>query len=205
MYILKIYLKRIHTALRSRSYPAFALALTLLCLSLPLTGCGNSSAGNIHDEPGSVVRNTSENSNIIYERSLDSDSQKGLKRNPDLYTHHLDIDGVYTSKEDVMNYLIQYGTLPFNFITKKEARMLGWPGGYLDPYAPGKCIGGDRFSNYEGNLPLDFDITYHECDIDTLGKKSRGAKRIVYSDDGRIYYTDDHYNTFTLLYEEGDK
>ena len=106
----------------------------------------------------------------------------------------------YTTKEDVALYIHTYGCLPDNFITKNEARKLGWEGGSLEPYAPGKCIGGDRFGNYEGLLPEDRDYT--ECDIDTLGAKSRGAKRIVFSDDGLIYYTEDHYESFELLYGE---
>lgn len=109
-------------------------------------------------------------------------------------------DGVYTSKEDVALYLHLYGELPQNFITKKEARVLGWEGGSLEPYAPGKCIGGSAFGNYEELLPTD--RTYRECDIDTLGASSRGAKRLVYSDDGLIYYTGDHYGSFELLYGE---
>lgn len=113
----------------------------------------------------------------------------------------LDPDGSYTTCEDVALYLETYGELPDNFITKKEARELGWEGGSLEPYAPGKCIGGDKFGNYEGLLPKDGGRTYKECDIDTLGAKSRGAKRIVYSNDGLIYYTEDHYESFTLLYE----
>lgn len=117
----------------------------------------------------------------------------------------LDPNGVYTSKEDVALYIHQYGKLPANFITKKEAEKLGWPGGSLEPYAPGKCIGGSRFGNYEGSLPEKEGRTYTECDIDTLGAKSRGAKRIVFSNDGLIYYTEDHYETFVLLYgEEND-
>jgi len=111
-------------------------------------------------------------------------------------------DGSYTAKEDVALYLLQYGHLPDNFITKKEARALGWPGGSLEPYAPGKCIGGDRFGNYEGLLPEADGRTYTECDIDTLGAGSRGAKRLVFSNDGLIYYTGDHYESFTLLYGE---
>lgn len=109
-------------------------------------------------------------------------------------------EGSYTSKEDVALYLHLYGRLPGNFITKNEARELGWEGGGLEPYAPGKCIGGDRFGNYEGRLPEG--KRYTECDIDTLGAKNRGSKRIVFSDDGCIYYTDDHYESFTLLYGE---
>ena len=109
----------------------------------------------------------------------------------------IDENGSYTTRDDVALYIHVYGKLPSNFITKKEAEKLGWTGGSLEPYAPGKCIGGGRFGNYEGVLPQG---NYKECDIDTLGKKSRGAKRIVYSDDGRIYYTADHYESFTQLY-----
>lgn len=113
----------------------------------------------------------------------------------------LDEFGTYTSMEDVALYLYLYHKLPGNFITKKEAQALGWPGGYLEPYAPGKCIGGDRFGNYEGLLPTNH--KYTECDIDTLGAKSRGAKRIVFSNDySLIYYTDNHYESFTLVYGE---
>jgi len=114
-------------------------------------------------------------------------------------------NGSYTSKEDVALYIHLYGHLPDNFITKKEAQDLGWPGGSLEPYAPGMCIGGSRFGNYEGLLPEAEGRSYTECDIDTLGARSRGAKRIVFSNDGLVYYTEDHYESFELLYgEEGD-
>ena len=109
-------------------------------------------------------------------------------------------DGIYTSKEDVALYIHTYGCLPANFMTKNEARELGWEGGSLEEYAPGMCIGGDRFGNYEGLLPEDRDYT--ECDIDTLGADKRGSKRIVFSDDGLIFYTEDHYESFELLYGE---
>ena len=111
-------------------------------------------------------------------------------------------DGVYTTKDDVALYLHTYGHLPSNFITKKEAEKLGWSGGSLEPYAPGKCIGGSHFGNYEGILPKKDGRSYTECDIDTLGADKRGAKRIVFSNDGLIYYTEDHYETFELLYGE---
>ncbi len=112
----------------------------------------------------------------------------------------LEEDGVYTSAEDVALYLHTYNHLPDNFITKDEARALGWSGGSLEPYAPGMCIGGDWFGNYEGLLPRARGRTYSECDINTLGARSRGAERIIWSNDGLIYYTDDHYESFTLLY-----
>jgi len=114
----------------------------------------------------------------------------------------IDEFGTYTSKEDVALYIHVYERLPDNFITKGEARDLGWEGGGLEPYAPGCCIGGDRFGNREGLLPEADGRYYTECDIDTLGASSRGAKRIVFSNDGLIYYTDDHYESFELLYGE---
>ncbi len=114
----------------------------------------------------------------------------------------LDYDGVYTSAEDVAAYLWEFGELPSNFITKSEARDLGWEGGSLEPYAPGCCIGGDKFGNYEGLLPEADGRRYYECDINTLGAKSRGAERLVFSNDGLIYYTADHYESFELLYGE---
>ncbi|MBQ4426255.1 MAG: ribonuclease [Oscillospiraceae bacterium] len=109
----------------------------------------------------------------------------------------IDENGSYDGKDDVALYIHTYGRLPANFITKKEARSLGWEGGSVEKYAPGKCIGGDYFGNYEGALP---DGDYRECDINTLGKSSRGAERIIYATDGRIYYTGDHYESFELLY-----
>ena len=112
----------------------------------------------------------------------------------------IDRDGSYTTAEDVALYIYTYGELPSNFMTKNEARDLGWEGGSLEPYAPGMCIGGDWYGNYEGMLPETNGREYHECDINTLGASSRGAERIVFSNDGLIYYTPDHYETFTLMY-----
>lgn len=114
----------------------------------------------------------------------------------------LDEEGWYTGKEEVALYLMQYGSLPGNYMTKSDAQALGWEGGSLETFAPGKAIGGDRFGNYEGSLPEEDGRTYTECDIDTQGTEDRGAKRIVFSNDGLIFYTDDHYETFTLIQGE---
>ena len=114
----------------------------------------------------------------------------------------LDEDGTYNSKDDVSLYLHLYDRLPSNYITTGEARDLGWSGGSVEAYAPGRAIGGDRFGNREGLLPKADGRTYYECDIDTIGKTSRGAKRIIFSNDGLIYYTEDHYESFTQLYGE---
>ena len=128
------------------------------------------------------------------DKKKDSKDQKKEEKEPEL-----DEDGVYDSKEDVALYIQTFGHLPSNYITKKEARAEGWEGGSLEKFCPGKCIGGDYYGNYESLLPKARGREYHECDIDTLGERSRGAKRLVFSNDGLIYYTDDHYESFTFL------
>lgn len=111
-------------------------------------------------------------------------------------------DGYYTSKEDVSLYLVTYHRLPNNYITKDEAELLGWDNdkGNLWEVTDKMSIGGDRFYNREKLLPIEEDIIYFECDIDYEGGY-RNAKRIVYSSNWDIYYTDDHYDSFELLYE----
>ena len=157
--------------------------LLLLALLLSLTACGDAAQ---------TIDTVQQAAQTVQELA---DAQE--EETPDI-----EEDGTYTTKEDVARYIHTYGHLPDNFITKKQAQALGWEGGSLEPYAPGKCIGGSRFGNYEGTLPEKDGRTYTECDIDTLGAEKRGGKRIVFSNDGLIYYTEDHYETFELLYGE---
>lgn len=104
-------------------------------------------------------------------------------------------DGQYCTVDEVAAYIKEYHKLPSNYITKKEAQALGWQGGPLKKYAPGKSIGGDIFTNRQHILP-DSDYKYIECDINANGT-SRGAERIVYNTgDFKVYYTGDHYKTF---------
>ena len=103
-------------------------------------------------------------------------------------------DGQYCTVDEVAAYIKEFHKLPSNYITK-EANALGWHGGPLKKYAPGKSIGGDTFTNRQHVLP-DSEDKYIECDINANGTQ-RGAERIVYnSGDYKVYYTDDHYNTF---------
>lgn len=157
--------------------------LLLLALLLSLTACGD--AAQTIDTVQQAAQTVQELADAQEEE-----------------TPAIEEDGTYTTKEDVALYIHTYGHLPENFITKKQAQALGWEGGSLEPYAPGKCIGGSRFGNYEGILPEKDGRTYTECDIDTLRAEKRGGKRIVFSNDGLIYYTEDHYETFELLYGE---
>ena len=110
-------------------------------------------------------------------------------------------NGNYTSKEEVALYIHTYGKLPVNYITKKEAQDMGWDPskGNLSNILPGMSIGGSAFGNYEGALPRANGRRYFECDIDYDGGY-RGAKRLVYSNDGLVFYTEDHYNTFEQIY-----
>ena len=109
--------------------------------------------------------------------------------------------GPIIEPQAIADYIFQHGKLPDNFITKKEAQALGWDSSrnYVSDVAPGKSIGGDRFGNYEGLLPSKKGRTWYEADCYyTTGK--RNAYRILYSSDGLVYYTDDHYASFTQMF-----
>ena len=132
-----------------------------------------------------------------------SRESEGPELQPSQPEEALDEHGVYDSADEVCEFLLTYRRLPDNFMTKREARQYGWEGGALHLVVPGMCIGGDRYGNYEGLLPED--EQYHECDIGTLDSNSRGACRLVYSDDFDIYYTEDHYQSFTLIGSAGEE
>ena len=170
--------------------------LLALVMALTLVGCGTDSTVVIGITGGDQPQQ--EQQDTLPDDAQTPDAPEG----GDTDATAIDEDGSYTTKEDVALYIHTYGHLPGNFITKKEAQALGWSGGSLEPYAPGKCIGGSRFGNYEGLLPEAEGRTYTECDINTLGADKRGAERIVFSNDGLIYYTGDHYESFELLYGE---
>lgn len=110
-------------------------------------------------------------------------------------------DQTYYTVDDVALYINTYGKLPPNYLTKLEALKLGWESskGNLWEATDKGVIGGDRFGNYEGILPDEEGRKWFECDVNYEGG-FRGAERIVYSNDGLIYYTKDHYETFVKLY-----
>ena len=105
--------------------------------------------------------------------------------------------GYYYDLSSVVLYIEAYGELPANYITKSEARELGWEGGSVENYREGAAIGGDYFGNREGLLPEARGRSYTECDIDTNGYGSRGSRRLVFSNDGLYFYTSDHYESFS--------
>jgi ribonuclease T1 len=119
----------------------------------------------------------------------------------DVSNIRIDETGKYTTPQDVAAYIHEYAELPSNFISKKEAAALGWKSneGNLWDVTDQMSIGGDTFGNREGRLPNAKGRKWYECDVNYAGGY-RGAERIVYSNDGLIYYTDDHYETFEQLY-----
>ena len=160
---------------------AFALSL-VMCLSM-LLGCGADKKQNAE------VNNKAAVTTAVSQNSTKTSNSK------------IDENGTYTDKDRVAAYINEYNKLPKNYITKQQAKALGWQTkGTLDKVAPGKSIGGDRYGDYEGKLPKKSGRSYKECDIDYV-KGNRNAKRIIFSNDGLIFYTGDHYKSFTKLYE----
>lgn len=174
--------------------------LLALILVLFFGGTGGEEAAAPQQIQTEIVQMAVEEQPLAEEADIPAPEAEEAEAEPEPET--IAQDGFYTTKDDVAAYIYTYGRLPGNFMTKDEASALGWEGGGLENFAPGMCIGGDRFGNYEGLLPKASGRKYTECDIDTMGADSRGPKRIVFSNDGLIYYTEDHYESFELLYGE---
>ena len=172
----------------------FLVLLTAVLALFLLSGCGASQAQAKSDNKNNQAESTVSAAANTPAGTEAGNAKSGLT---------VDENGTYTGKDEVALYIHTYGHLPSNFITKKEAKALGWEGGdSLGKLAPGKSIGGDRFGNREGLLPKAEGRVWTECDVNTRGKKARGSERIVFSNDGLIYYTADHYDSFELLYGE---
>ena len=140
-----------------------------------------------------------ESEEVLLESESDSQSEE---ENPSQSSEiAIREDGNYTSKDEVALYIHTYNKLPINYITKQQAEEQGWDSssGNLDEVLPGMSIGGSSFGNYESKLPKANGRQYFECDIDYEGGY-RNSKRLVYSNDGMIFYTEDHYENFEQLY-----
>ena len=194
-----------HLSKNTGKIVALFMVICAMTLSL-MTGCvKRKTPARTTGTTAAVTETTASVTNGAIETTKETTEETSRSTEKTDQTASIDENGTYDSAKDVALYIHTYNKLPSNYITKKEAKALGWNGGSLEEYAPGKCIGGDYYGNYEGQLPEKKGRRYTECDIDTLGKSSRGAKRIVFSNDGLIYYTKDHYKTFTLMYGEEQK
>ena len=180
--------------------------LPLLLAVLLLAGCGGPEAEQLPAEPGQSVEQSQapDRDGQPGEEPEESGWQTTEPETGDEYQSTVDqvvFGEYYTTPEDVAEYLHTYEELPPNFLTKQEARDLGWDSsaGNLWEVADGMSIGGDRFGNREGLLPNAQGRTWYECDVNYAGGY-RGSERVLWSNDGLIYYTDDHYSSFTRLY-----
>ena len=185
-----------------------ALLLSLLLVLSVITGCGaekkSSNEGStkisasVANEKQKNAQQPDKSKKLTVGNTSNAQTDANIKANSGKLK--ISESTAYTDKEHVAAYINEFAKLPHNYITKNQAKKLGWQTkGTLDKVAPGKSIGGDRYGNYEGLLPKKNGRTWTECDIDYV-KGNRNAKRIVFSNDGLIYYTGDHYKTFTKLY-----
>ena len=174
-----------------------AFICSLLLVASVIVGCGGDKKETKASAPAKVTAQVETKAKTT-QTTKKVEAKDNYKANSNKIS--ISESGAYTDKVRVAAYINQFAKLPHNYITKGEAQKLGWQTkGTLDKVAPGKSIGGDKFGNYEGILPKKNGRTYRECDIDYV-KGNRNAKRIVYSNDGLIYYTGDHYKTFTKMY-----
>ena len=171
------------------------LVLWAILLFVSLAGCQSTSTKGPAERPSS-------NTAISKEDTVANRVQKDQAANATgIIRVQVKMGKSYSTRDEVASYIFEFHTLPPNYITKTEARKLGWDNskGNLWQVTNQKSIGGDRFGNLEGRLPKANGRQYYECDIDYFGGY-RSAKRIIYSNDGLVFYTDDHYNTFKQLY-----
>ena len=172
-----------------------ALVALLLAGLLLLTGCGEVLEAVVDSNPKATEA-------LPLATEAPAKAEKATKAPTEAPTEKpTEAPGPIIEPQAIADYIFAHGELPDNFITKEEAQALGWDStrNYVSDVAPGKSIGGDRFGNYEGQLPRKKGRTFRECDCNyTKGK--RNGERIVYSNDGRVWYTSDHYETFTELF-----
>jgi predicted small lipoprotein YifL len=176
------------------------LFIIILLFIMSLTGCGNAEEYTpSNNKPQEIKSEESEERNDAEEEKTEESSDEETSENDE--GSLIDEDGRYTDPYEVAEYIFTYNKLPVNYITKKEAAEAGWESdeGNLWEVTDEMSIGGDYFGNREGKLPKKDGRKWFECDVNYSGGY-RGEERIVYSNDGLIYYTDDHYETFTRLY-----
>ena len=191
-----------------KHHPARRILIGMLVAALALFACGcavDHDGGDYADDATSTQQQDAETGNAQADSQAEGSESGGTgaeSAQPDASSSlTVDEDGTYTSKDEVALYIHTYGHLPSNFISKTKAKKAGWVSseGNLDEVCPGMSIGGSRFYNDDGLLPEADGRTWTECDINYHGG-FRGAERIVFSNDGLIYYTGDHYSSFEQLY-----
>lgn len=177
-----------HTAIRF-----FVLALLLSAFAFVCTGCDSLTNAEVEDILTQIDVLTGAETDTVAAAISDPVSAPA--------DPVISKEEYYYDLSNVVLYIDTYDCLPENYITKAEAKALGWSGGSVESYKEGAAIGGDTFGNFEKLLPTG--ISYTECDLDTNGADSRGACRLVFGKENneyRYYYTADHYSSFSEVY-----
>lgn len=168
-----------------------SLLLIILMAALTLLGCNKnvSQADSPHNADSGITSNVSTSKTTDNNASAQINQEKASE------------NSVYSKPEEVAEYIHTYHKLPKNYLTKKEATALGWESskGNLWDVTDKMSIGGDIYGDYEKRLPNANGRKWYECDVNYNGG-FRGSERILYSNDGLIYYTKDHYETFKKFY-----
>lgn len=179
----------------------FNLLLLILAIIVAITGCTHIDDTVQNDAVNDMPIIEKEGSNVDENDSSELSNEDQIGQESDQAEEAIDEFSSYTELFDLAEYIHTYNKLPSNFITKSKATELGWKNeeGNLWDVTAEMSIGGDKFGNREGLLPKKEGRIYYECDVNYEGGY-RGAERIVFSNDGLIFYTDDHYESFTQLY-----
>jgi len=161
---------------------------------------------------GDFNSSPSQNANVSSSSSQSTDVNSSSSQNANVSSSSLqDIldaileTGIYTAKDSVATYIYLFHKLPSNYVNKATGQTLyenetgntfsKWN---FNPWTLlGVMIGGDIFYNNEGLLPSE--NSYRECDVD-YHDSSRGTKRLIYTLNGIVYYTANHYESFTKIY-----
>lgn len=154
----------------------------------------NDNNNNDNNNTGNNDNTGNNNANNNNDNNDDDNFENYGKEVKTVYLSKVNVNenGIYTSMAEVGAYLYLYHKLPSNFVKKSEFDR-------SDYTSSNKLsVGGDVFYNKEQFLPIKSGRTYYECDIDYTGG-SRNAKRIVFSSDNLIFYTDTHYDSFYIL------
>ena len=134
------------------------------------------------DELESMDENTDDEMTVadddeMVQGDLEADETKNKESSSDASTDStesqkkLDEKGTYTDKDDVAEYIYEYGHVPSN-------------------------LKAETYDNADNMFPVEDGVTYQQCSLDTDGKQ-----KIIFTQDGkRVYYTADDGESFEEIY-----
>lgn len=120
-----------------------------------------------------------------------------------LHAKYKEVLKVTESANPIVDSLRQTGKLPSNYVNKDVAVLNGWkPGKALNNYVSGGQLGGDIFKNTTNVLPNAPGRVWYEADVglnNTMARSKQPGSRLLYSNDGQMYITTDHYKTVHII------